>query len=214
MIDTILPIPGVPDELLRVLNDRLRQVPGASAPAMKPDPPGVFFVSTKRPDANGTAVGTFGAETDTALLYQVQTVGNKQEWVLITVTPALTYGFAAASGSLTLPATTFSDVPGATYTIPTAGHWLFLAIADFAVAGAGDASAILSCGLNLAGSLQSTRAVFNGASGITATVSQIWVLSAAVGNVAKLQGSKQTGATGTSGLVSGATALFALRLAS
>jgi len=197
-----------------MLNDRFRSVPQSNTATGEPDPPGVFFLAAKRPDANGTAVGTFGAATDTGLLYQVQTVGNQQEWVEISTAPTLSYHSAIATGSLTLVATTYNDVPGATFAV-AAGTWVVLAISNFAVSGAGDAGAILTCGLSVAGVLQTALAIYTGPAGATATVSQIWVLSGVgAGNILKLRGNKQAGATGASGIVVGHTKLFALRLGS
>lgn len=77
---SILPIQGVPDELIRVLNARFREISGAASPAAANGVPGLFFGTKTRPDANGTAVGTFGTDTDTGLVYQVRTVSSRQSW--------------------------------------------------------------------------------------------------------------------------------------
>lgn len=81
MSQAILPIPGVPDDLIRILNDRFRELSGGGSVAGKTVGPGLFFQTKSRPDANGTAVGTFGSDIDTGLLYQVQTVRSAQVWV-------------------------------------------------------------------------------------------------------------------------------------
>src|ERR1041384_6010390 len=80
-VAAILPIQGVPDELLRALNDRFRQISSSTAAGSTGSPAGLFFTHKNRPDANAQTVGTFGTETDRGLVYQVQTVSSAQKWV-------------------------------------------------------------------------------------------------------------------------------------
>jgi hypothetical protein len=95
------PIPGVPDDLIRQLNSRFRELEVAIVPAAassgstrtinttnvtvvsEGSVAGLFFLAANRPDANGTPVGTFGTEIDTGALLQVQTVGSAQVWVQV-----------------------------------------------------------------------------------------------------------------------------------
>jgi hypothetical protein len=79
----ILPVKGVSDELIRILNDRFRQVSQASPASVSGSRVGLWFPHARRPDANLTAVGTYGTETDRGLLYQVQTVNASQVWVYV-----------------------------------------------------------------------------------------------------------------------------------
>jgi len=83
MAQTILPIKGVPDELITVLNERFRSLELASGAGAQGSRVGLFFAHVSRPDANGTTVGTFGAETDRGVIYQVQTVYSSQVWVYV-----------------------------------------------------------------------------------------------------------------------------------
>lgn len=87
MPSALIPSPewkGIPESFLTALNSRFLELSGGSVATAAGSVAGLFFRSTKRPDANGTPVGTFGAETDTGNLYQVQTVGSAQVWVSLT----------------------------------------------------------------------------------------------------------------------------------
>lgn len=90
-VTLILPIPGVPDELLRALNDRFRQIDSGSSGTVSGSRAGIFFLHALRPDANGTPAGTFGSETDRGVLFQVQTVFSSQVWVYVSGTMADAY---------------------------------------------------------------------------------------------------------------------------
>jgi hypothetical protein len=54
-VTSILPIAGVPDELIRILNERFRALSESGAAAADAVKPGIFFSTNARPDANGTA---------------------------------------------------------------------------------------------------------------------------------------------------------------
>jgi hypothetical protein len=80
-ITPILPITGVPDELIRVLNVRFRELSSAAASTANGSVYGLFFTHKTRPDANAQAVGTYGTDIDRGVVYQVQTVKAAQTWV-------------------------------------------------------------------------------------------------------------------------------------
>src|ERR1043166_8030444 len=80
-ITPILPITGVPDELIRVLNVRFRELSSAAASTANGSVYGLFFTHKTRPDANAQAVGTYGTDIDRGIVYQVQTVKAAQVWV-------------------------------------------------------------------------------------------------------------------------------------
>jgi hypothetical protein len=88
-VTPILPVAGVPDELIRILNDRFRQVTGTGLPVtpnVGGSLGGLFFAHANRPDANAQAIGTYGTETDRGVVYQVQTVRSQKTWVYVSGT--------------------------------------------------------------------------------------------------------------------------------
>ncbi len=82
-VPSILPIDGVPEELLRALNDRFRQLTQSSPQAVSGSSAGLVFTHATRASANLAAVGTYGTESDRTVVYQVQTVGSAKVWVYV-----------------------------------------------------------------------------------------------------------------------------------
>jgi hypothetical protein len=79
-----MPIKGVPDELIQILNARFREASGgAASTSVGGSAAGFFFTHKGRPDANAQGIGTFGTETDRGVVYQVQTVRSAQVWVYV-----------------------------------------------------------------------------------------------------------------------------------
>lgn len=82
-VASILPIQGVPEELLRALNDRFRQLSSSSSQAETGSAAGLIFTHANRASANLTSVGTYGTESDRTVVYQVQSIGSSKVWVYV-----------------------------------------------------------------------------------------------------------------------------------
>lgn len=196
----ILPIKDVPEELIRVLNDRFRSIASSSQDAAGIKP-GLFFLAQNIPDANSTPVGTFGAETDTGRLLQVQTVASTQTWVQVGGA-SLSPQHTESSSQVTLT-TSYQDVPGLSITLPSAGTWWITAIFRFTMNGVTDIGQALFGILNVDGTdspaAQSARAIYVGTTNTAeAMTPQQWIYSPTVaGKVIKMR-VKKGGGTGAS----------------
>lgn len=86
----IMPIEGTPDnlkptfdELLRVLNDRFRNLSTTNGPVSSDGQPlPLFSTHVARPDPNQYPLGTYFSETDTGNTFECQGVGVKK-WALV-----------------------------------------------------------------------------------------------------------------------------------
>lgn len=188
-ISPILPIDGVPEELVRVLNARFRDLSQSTTatttttPATTPlttrDLPGggypVTSVAGKRGDVNLVA-SEVGAMDITGLDVQI----------------------AYASASLTLT-NAEQDVVGATITLNRAGRYIIHAVFDMVEGGAGDVGQNLVGYLRADGATQSQVAImFTTALNMRATIAQQWTYTpAAAGKIVKLRAAKLAG-TGAS----------------
>lgn len=177
--------PGLePDEFLRVLNERLRNI-GEAIPRAS--------AAFALPSQNGHA-GEY-----------LQTNGLAPLWAPVDSSLLA----AAASGNLVVTAGAWNDVTGATVTLDRAGVWLI--VASFAIL-AYHGDNYVQGRLDVAGAPQAGLASVNFVAGVghslIVNAAQVWRVEAAAGDVAKLQGTKALGAQ-ASAILAGDTTIAA-----
>ena len=264
----ILPIEGVPDQLIWVLNDRFRQVGTAAAAAAAPvtaapaPPPTVIqqpsattisFYNTHAARASTSASGNPNALYFESDRDNVGYQSHNAVWIYVSgeyvdvlanrpadlgtndknfrflasdtwqrfqwsgtawtqISPGIPHLQAFSSAGLTLT-TTAADVPGCTLTLPYAGVYLITGTFSFTCVGA-DTGIVMRGQLMLAGVAQPQQAFVQfPTTSIRGCASNQWLAFAATANqIAKLQGLKDSGGSGTSVIASNATSISAIWL--
>lgn len=181
----ILPVQGAPDELIRVLNDRLREMEALIQPATgtgsalpNVGTPGRFTAGTT--DAQGRVI-------ERSRLQVSDLPGGGYP-----TSQANDAQIAYASADLTLSGS-YADVTGATITLAQAGVYLVTACVEFSI---GSTNILLSAQLVANGSAKAQLATTKSLStGVIQSASQQWIYTAAAaGEIVKLQGKKAGGA--------------------
>lgn len=77
----ILPVQGIPDELIIAINTRFRQITGDTGGSAAGADPGLICTHANRPSINITPLGTYCSETDRGVTYQLRSVSSSRAWV-------------------------------------------------------------------------------------------------------------------------------------
>lgn len=234
-VQTIGPIPGVPDQLITVLNDRFRELSAGSATTAdspqeyKTNDNGLTYrlrdgrwiyasgvildLLAKRPaNFDASDAGALFLASDTYQTYRWSGVA----WV--EVTPANDVQIAYASGSITFTGTTVLDVTGATLTLNRAGRYLIIGVFGF-LGVAADFGTYLLGVLSTDGTDQAQKAYWYqpGVSVPTSfstavSASESWIYTApTAGKIVKLRGVKgATGGGNTSSIITPHTSITAI----